>query len=492
MGDDAPSTGSMLALYPPRDLARLLATPGGEPAGALHLTIAYTGKAAQVNQSALNRAAARLTGRPPIRARVGGVGRFVGTPDGDVAVLLVDSPELETLRRDARDALAAEGVILPDDHGFIPHITLAYLDEDAPHPLARVDPVEVVFQAVTAAHAGTRVDYPLTPPAENLVARAREAYAQGWAASGGPLTERVRAGAAAVMRMAAEQPHDPHILEVSLHLGRLEGVWATVYQRRETLIASLAATAALAWRKILDRAAIRDWVTAFRRAAEQAPAGMPVEQVVTEAAAAAARTVAAHVGASKNLPELQTALRDAVAAGRAEGAVAAVAVAAEQAGAGEVAWDDAYAHMYAAMERLGSLWADADGWLAQMVGRAGDQLGRALAQAQRDGASYEDMVSAAMDVMDSDDVEAVAFTVDWATTTALDQGALDLYAMQQVPSVQILTAGDGRVCSTCEAFEAGNPYTVYTAPRLPPHPRCRCTYVARLDMSRFSHWLVQR
>ena len=62
---------------------------------------------------------------------------------------------------------------------------------------------------------------------------ARTAYAQGWAASGGPMTGRVKAGCIAAVEHAIEHADDPHILEVMLHLGKLEGAWALIYQRRE-------------------------------------------------------------------------------------------------------------------------------------------------------------------------------------------------------------------------------------------------------------------
>ena len=62
---------------------------------------------------------------------------------------------------------------------------------------------------------------------------ARTAYAQGWAASGGPMTARVKAGCVAAVEHAIAHAEDPRILEVMLHLGRLEGAWALIYQRRE-------------------------------------------------------------------------------------------------------------------------------------------------------------------------------------------------------------------------------------------------------------------
>lgn len=158
------STGCMLALYPPPELAAQLAVPDGLPPGELHLTVAYCGKADDVDQTALLRAAQQTARRGPIAARISGLARFVGGEDGDVIVALVDSPDLEDLRRDVTDQLAAAGIDYPRDHGYTPHITLIYLDPgaDAPEEI-EIEPAEVTFAALSVVHGEQRTDLPFSP-----------------------------------------------------------------------------------------------------------------------------------------------------------------------------------------------------------------------------------------------------------------------------------------------------------------------------------------
>jgi hypothetical protein len=47
---------------------------------------------------------------------------------------------------------------------------------------------------------------------------AREAYAAGWALSGGPMTRRVQLGCLAAVQAALEHADDPHVLEAALQI----------------------------------------------------------------------------------------------------------------------------------------------------------------------------------------------------------------------------------------------------------------------------------
>ena len=67
------SDGSMLALYPPPEVARGLAIPGGLDLESLHLTVAYTGHAADVGRKTLRRAAQNVAAvTAPITGTVSG------------------------------------------------------------------------------------------------------------------------------------------------------------------------------------------------------------------------------------------------------------------------------------------------------------------------------------------------------------------------------------------------------------------------------------
>lgn len=319
-------------------------------------------------------------------------------------------------------------------------------------------------------------------PGHPLAPYAREAYAAGFARSGGPMTDRVKAGCVAAVTYACQHADRPHILEATLRLGSLEGLWAAIYARRDDLAAKHAAATTAVWRKALTHDAIAAAVRDFRRRAgllaEDTTDAQQRRAQLAADAIAAANLMLATLPYGGAWTALRAALRDAIAAGQAEGVVGAIALAAEQAGEIGIDWDLAFTHAYAALARLDELWADADGWLAKMLDRAAADLGRALAQAAERGDSYEEMLAAALDVLGGEDVDAVAFVVDWALNTGLAQGALDLYTSEGVTDVDWVTAGDVRVCPRCDANEANSPYSPQDFPSCPDHPRCRCTPAA--------------
>lgn len=152
--------GVMIAMYPPPDVADALAVPGGLPAAELHVTVAYPGSLDTVpDVNPLLMAADMITNRGPITAQIAGHARFTGG-DGDVLVALVDSPDVEDLRRDLVDALSAQGVDLDRTHGYTAHITLGYCDPDDTLPLDRLEPMTVTFDALSVVHGEDRQDVP--------------------------------------------------------------------------------------------------------------------------------------------------------------------------------------------------------------------------------------------------------------------------------------------------------------------------------------------
>ncbi|MFE5868808.1 hypothetical protein ACFQ6V_09160 [Streptomyces roseifaciens] len=318
---------------------------------------------------------------------------------------------------------------------------------------------------------------------------AREAFAAGWAFSGGPMTPRVGAACTAAVQTAIEHADDPRILEVTVDLGRLEGMWALLFGRRTTQQSLHTRAVAVAWRPLIDRGEVAATVDAVRSIAGLGEARRPQGDQAAGALAAAL----ALLHATADLPgwrALRTALRNAVAAGRAEGMVNAVAIAAERLGTASVRldWDIAFQHAYRSLEGLEELWSGADGWLARMVDGTADELGRMLAQAAEEGASREEMIDAAMDLLTGEEIDSVAFTIDWAMTTAADEGALALYQSEGVLQIDIISAGDGRVCPSCLDAEAGSPWRTGDQPRMPLHPMCRCCYAADVALSHFASW----
>jgi 2'-5' RNA ligase len=475
----------MIALYPALAAAEALAVDGGLPPEEMHVPVAYLGDAADVDAEALSEVVEELAARKPIAARFSGLARFTGG-DKDVIVALIDSAALEDLRRDTLDALYERGIQSPREHGYTAHLTVTYLDPDDPAPLDRLEAGPIDFGTLSAVHGTERTDVPLEHPIE---APAREAFAAGWAVSGGPMTDRVRAACTTAVHLAIEHADDPRILEVTIDLGKLEGMWALLFARREKQQAKHIRAFADVWRQLIDRDAVAAMVDRFRQRVGLTEADQDKSSIRAEALAAARAMLHALTDLA-GWTALRAAIRDAIAAGRAEGMVNAVAIAAERAGRIGLDWNIAFDDAYRSLARLDELWGNADGWLGRTIDRAAGDLGRVLANGAENGATRDEMINAAMDVLTSSDADAVAFVVDWAMTTAADEGALSLYRSEGVLQVDVISAGDGIVCSACLDVEASSPWDILDAPPIPLHPICRCCYAADVSLAHFAAWFA--
>lgn len=490
MSDEPDYTShAMVALYPPEAFAARFAIPGGLEPDKLHVTMAYLGLAGDVDKEAVLRALRSLPQREPFTASISGHARFTGGEE-DVLVALVDSPHIEKLRIDLLAALKRQGITVPADHGFTPHMTLAYMDAQAMTPVFRLEPEGVEFGAVWLKHAKDKTAFLFGEPEdslpESIKVYARTAYAQGWAASGGPMTDRVRAGCLAVMELCKENAHDPSILEVAIHLGQLEGVWASVFARRDKLMADMENKFVPLWRAAVKRSDVEDAVAILRQKLGLAEADDPdaIRKAKQEARDMAMR-VLAWIPAGPEWQPLRDAMRELIASGRAEGYADAIAIAAAEQHVLGYSFDIAFEQAYQAMADLGEVWAESDTWLYRMLGRAADEFGRALGQLAADGASYQEMVDAGLSILDltAEEADAVAFTVDWALSAGFSRGALDLYRSENVEYVTWMTAGDGRVCVTCEQHGIDSPFPILEFPEMPAHPRCRCVASAEFEIS---------
>jgi hypothetical protein len=308
-----------------------------------------------------------------------------------------------------------------------------------------------------------------------LAAAAREAFAAGWALSGGPMTDRVRAGALAAVHLACEHADDPHILEVTLKLGQLEGVWATVYERREQLIADHTKTVTKIWRSLIHGLDARRLITRYR--ADQfmpTEAADPLLNIRRGEAKTAALGYLNGVHYADGYDQLRDAVADALRSARAEGWTSGKHIHAEHTPKETVAdpWAVDFTHYYDQLRLLDDWPALADRWIQTLIDGAGTDLGNMLATMSRDGASYEDMLSGAEDLLGSGDVRAVSTLLDYAMSDAITQGSVNLYASEGVRQYDVLTAGDSRVCTRCQDAEAENPYPVGQSPPIPSHPMC--------------------
>jgi 2'-5' RNA ligase len=158
--------GVIIALFLPNYLADKLALLDGEAPDELHITLAYLGKIDEVDNitdllSIVWRRWASY--KRPFSANINGIGRF-NTNEGDektAFIALVDSPIFPEFREDLILTLMAAGYHPNFEHGFIPHITLKYIDKNEPLPMQNIEPQQVIFDTVSLVIGSQRFDIPL-------------------------------------------------------------------------------------------------------------------------------------------------------------------------------------------------------------------------------------------------------------------------------------------------------------------------------------------
>lgn len=169
-------TGMMLALLLDPESARQLAIPGGEPAEELHITLAYLGDmndppaldgsyTPYTMPEPIKRVLTAVTSAArPLSGKIAGIGRFTTQPDDETPtpiVANVDVPGLTELRTELVDALSQANYFVADTHGYTAHITLAYIDQDAPMPIEGVPPLELTFDTVWLCVGDERIPFKL-------------------------------------------------------------------------------------------------------------------------------------------------------------------------------------------------------------------------------------------------------------------------------------------------------------------------------------------
>lgn len=167
---DAGHTGVMVALYPDPAASEQIAAQDGvtEPVDDLHLTLAFLGDSSETalatNKDRLVEAVKQWATEKgqPLQGDINGLGRFFHTEDDDTNAVFVspDVPGLPELRQSLVDWIEQSGFDYAQNHGFTPHITVAYVPKAAPTPPIRIE-TPVTFDHITLAWGDERFDYPL-------------------------------------------------------------------------------------------------------------------------------------------------------------------------------------------------------------------------------------------------------------------------------------------------------------------------------------------
>jgi 2'-5' RNA ligase len=167
-------TGMMIAFMIKPEIAEQLAVPDGEPAEAMHCTLAYLG---DMNDGDIDNAwrerlrillASFADTAPSLYGKVGGLARFTPSESSDEAspvIALVNCPGLQEWRRSLVETLESAGYHIANDFDYMPHITLAYIDPDAPMPLDDAPALPLAFDEICFAIGEDRYLFPLSEDA---------------------------------------------------------------------------------------------------------------------------------------------------------------------------------------------------------------------------------------------------------------------------------------------------------------------------------------
>jgi 2'-5' RNA ligase len=162
-------TGLMVAVWLDPSLAERLVVPGGQTTDDLHITLCYCGDATEMDDVALARAISHVASvaenSAPLSGQIAGMGRFNASEssDGkDVLYANVDVPGLERLRQTLADMLSSAGCPPLSNHGYTPHVTLAYLEPEADAPIKRVPTLPLRIRSIWVSVGERRAEMPLT------------------------------------------------------------------------------------------------------------------------------------------------------------------------------------------------------------------------------------------------------------------------------------------------------------------------------------------
>lgn len=160
--------GLFIACFLPADQVQQLAVDGGEPVESLHITLAALGDPASLPDDALETAQRICMAAACTYAPLAGVSAGFGVfraPDKDCFWACVDVPGLACLREQLCQALCDAGLEPLTDHGWCPHITLAYLQPGTTVSIAPEAEVPLQLGTIAAClqddDPADRQDFPL-------------------------------------------------------------------------------------------------------------------------------------------------------------------------------------------------------------------------------------------------------------------------------------------------------------------------------------------
>jgi len=128
----------------------------------LHITLCYLGDIRTLSREKIDDAMKMFAVMAqPIKIKMQGIGRFVSGTEKDPVIVTFDSQsnKLVELRRSLTEILNTAGIPYHDDHGYIPHMTLAYIDADAEMPADTIETLEMNFSSAFLVIGGEQIEY---------------------------------------------------------------------------------------------------------------------------------------------------------------------------------------------------------------------------------------------------------------------------------------------------------------------------------------------
>lgn len=298
-----------------------------------------------------------------------------------------------------------------------------------------------------------------------------EAFVAGFALHAGYFVGRSRVVREQAVRFATAHPDLPGIVRFVSEQGEQEGLYASIFMRRDRLwhVYDLASRT---WSKKLSVHVDHDALVA---AALKAHAGSPDDTQKQHAAVKTALlpilTQTLHDNTAHYHQALTVAANSQVDA-KSEGTAAAASLHAHHSGH---PIPSAPAIVAAGTQKLklrDDYWPNGQSVLDdQLVGLSGD-LSISLSAQIADGATAAQMADTSQKTLEIG--AGAAFYMDQHIQAALILAMVAYYHSQSIYKLDFVSMGDGNVCMTCLSIEAGNPYTIDSIEMPPVHGGCRC------------------
>lgn len=308
---------------------------------------------------------------------------------------------------------------------------------------------------------------------------AHAAFCTGFAATGAAVTKRVQAAHDAAIRMAIDNFHDPKVLEATLQIGHMEGVWSNVFDRRSELYDSSLASFSAAWKKVDTGSDVPALVKAVR---QQAGLMETKPSPTTEYAVGLVLFMLQRSMVRSDWIQLRQALSDALISGYAMGEADTLELLASRMNAGNFDFDKAFAAAKQKYENDPASLNAVDDWLNKLLNQLAIDIAKKLGVMIDNGASEQEMIDYVDQELGDGNSRTFVIVLDQMIHSAITLGILWLFRLNGVSEVWFITVGDELVCPMCDEIEAQNPYPITEPPECPAHPNCRCTLYTINDM----------